>query len=346
MFTAASYQSRPPLGALSRVASLGRRAAAGLPAGAVGRRPRRRRRGVAGAGRSALRAGAAGRGLPTDGEASRPASEAPEQPRRAGRPRPAQPRPVAQVAVVGDDQQGRRARRRRRAAGRRRPGSRITASAVRAAAVADGQPGRDPLVAQARARAGRRRRARWRRAAGMTPRSRPISAAGGAAAGRFATGRGAGSSRRPAGAGSRRAGRGRAAGIERHRTRRRGARLRSGRWASSCWSTSTASSTAARDPVPGVAAVLADRAARGDDVVYVTNNSMHYRADYQTRLAAMGAPVSPDTVVSSARATAAYLRDHDPGIRRVLVLGGERAGARAARRRATTWSPPGAPRPG
>jgi 4-nitrophenyl phosphatase len=76
------------------------------------------------------------------------------------------------------------------------------------------------------------------------------------------------------------------------------------------------------DPVPGVAAVLADRAARGDDVVYVTNNSMHYRADYQTRLAAMGAPVTPDTVVSSARATALYLRDHDPDIHRVLVLGG------------------------
>jgi nucleoside-diphosphate-sugar epimerase len=51
--------------------------------------------------------------------------------------------------------------------------------------------------------------------------------------------------------------------------------------------------------------------ARGDDVVYVTNNSMHYRADYQTRLAAMGAPVTPDTVVSSARATAAYLKEHD-----------------------------------
>ena len=90
------------------------------------------------------------------------------------------------------------------------------------------------------------------------------------------------------------------------------------------------------DPVPGVAAVLADRAARGDDVVYVTNNSMHYRADYQTRLAAMGAPVSPDRVVSSARATALYLRDHDPDIRRVLVLGARRARARAARRRATT----------
>ncbi|MEO8571581.1 MAG: HAD-IIA family hydrolase [Chloroflexota bacterium] len=75
------------------------------------------------------------------------------------------------------------------------------------------------------------------------------------------------------------------------------------------------------DPVPGVAAVLADRAVRGDDIVYVTNNSMHYRADYQTRLAAMGCPVSPGTVVSSARATAAYLREHDPEIQRVLVLG-------------------------
>ena len=75
------------------------------------------------------------------------------------------------------------------------------------------------------------------------------------------------------------------------------------------------------DPVPGVAAVLADRAARGDDVVYVTNNSMHYRADYQTRLQAMGAPVTPNTVVSSARATAVYLREHDSRIRRVLVLG-------------------------
>lgn len=75
------------------------------------------------------------------------------------------------------------------------------------------------------------------------------------------------------------------------------------------------------DPVPGVAAVLADRAARGDDVVYVTNNSMHYRADYQVRLSGMGAPVTPDTVVSSARATAVYLREHDPDIRRVLVLG-------------------------
>jgi len=75
------------------------------------------------------------------------------------------------------------------------------------------------------------------------------------------------------------------------------------------------------EPVPGVAGVLAARANGGDDVVYVTNNSMHYRGDYVTRLAGMGAPVSADTVVSSSRATAAYLREHDPEIRRVLAIG-------------------------
>jgi 4-nitrophenyl phosphatase len=75
------------------------------------------------------------------------------------------------------------------------------------------------------------------------------------------------------------------------------------------------------DPVPGVAAVLADRVARGDDVVYVTNNSMHYRADYVARLSGMGAPITSDRVVSSARATALHIVNHEPGIHRVLVVG-------------------------
>ena len=75
------------------------------------------------------------------------------------------------------------------------------------------------------------------------------------------------------------------------------------------------------EPVPGVAALLAERAAAGDDVVYVTNNSMHYRADYVTRLAAMGAPVTADRIVSSPRATALYLVEHEPGIHRVLTVG-------------------------
>ena len=75
------------------------------------------------------------------------------------------------------------------------------------------------------------------------------------------------------------------------------------------------------DPVPGVAALLKARADAGDDVVYVTNNSQHYRADYVTRLSEMGAPVAPDRIVSAPRATAMYLRERHPEVRRVLALG-------------------------
>ena len=75
------------------------------------------------------------------------------------------------------------------------------------------------------------------------------------------------------------------------------------------------------DPVPGIAAVLAARAAAGDEVVYVTNNSMHYRADYVARLSAMGAPVAADRVVSAPRATALHIVEHHPEARRVLAVG-------------------------
>lgn len=83
-------------------------------------------------------------------------------------------------------------------------------------------------------------------------------------------------------------------------------------------------------PIPGIAQLLARRASAGDDVVYVTNNSMWYRADYVERLAAMGAPVSADRVVSSPRATALYLREVDPGLERVLALGGAGLGRELA----------------
>jgi HAD superfamily hydrolase (TIGR01450 family) len=75
------------------------------------------------------------------------------------------------------------------------------------------------------------------------------------------------------------------------------------------------------DPVPGVAEVLIARAELGDGIVYVTNNSMHYRADYVARLKSMGLPVTPDRVVSAPRATALYLVEHDPPARRVLAVG-------------------------
>lgn len=74
-------------------------------------------------------------------------------------------------------------------------------------------------------------------------------------------------------------------------------------------------------PVPGVAQLLAQREAAGDVIVYVTNNSMHYRADYVSRLSAMGAPVTADRVVSSPRATALYLAEHEPSVKRVLAIG-------------------------
>ena len=75
------------------------------------------------------------------------------------------------------------------------------------------------------------------------------------------------------------------------------------------------------DPVPGMAELLTARVAAGDDVVYVTNNSMHYRADYVTRLTELGAPVSADRIVSAPRATALYLQEQRPNVRRVLTVG-------------------------
>ena len=77
----------------------------------------------------------------------------------------------------------------------------------------------------------------------------------------------------------------------------------------------------ASEAVPGVAAVLAARAAAGDDVVYVTNNAMAYRADYVPRLAGHGAPVTFERVVTSASAAAAWIRDRLPAVRRVLAVG-------------------------
>ncbi len=77
----------------------------------------------------------------------------------------------------------------------------------------------------------------------------------------------------------------------------------------------------ATEPVPGVGPALAARAALGDDVVYVTNNAMHYHADYLPRLEAHGAPVGPDRVITSARASALWIREHLPAVRTVLSVG-------------------------
>ena len=85
------------------------------------------------------------------------------------------------------------------------------------------------------------------------------------------------------------------------------------------------------EPVPGVAAVLADRAARGDDVVYVTNNSMHYRADYVTRLEVDGLSDHGGSRGSSSRATALHIGRHEPGSAACCV------GADGLEREFETW---------
>jgi glycerol 3-phosphatase-2 len=77
----------------------------------------------------------------------------------------------------------------------------------------------------------------------------------------------------------------------------------------------------ASEAVPGVARVLADRAAAGDTVVYVTNNAMHYHGEYVARLQGHGAPVGAGRVVTSASASAVYVRDHMPDARRILAVG-------------------------
>jgi len=75
-------------------------------------------------------------------------------------------------------------------------------------------------------------------------------------------------------------------------------------------------------PVPGVAAVLAERQAGGDRVVYVTNNSRWHRSEYHEKLRSMGAPVSDGAVMSSARATALALATRAERPRATMVLGG------------------------
>ncbi len=77
-------------------------------------------------------------------------------------------------------------------------------------------------------------------------------------------------------------------------------------------------------PVPGVPEVLAGRAAAGDTVVYVTNNSRWHRREYLARLEGMGAPVDAARIVTAARATALVLAER-PRLapnRVVMVLGG------------------------
>jgi len=75
-------------------------------------------------------------------------------------------------------------------------------------------------------------------------------------------------------------------------------------------------------PIAGMPELLRRREAAGDVIVYATNNSSRHRSDYEAILRAIGAPVSAERIVTSARATALYLRERVPAAGIALVLGG------------------------
>jgi 4-nitrophenyl phosphatase len=77
-----------------------------------------------------------------------------------------------------------------------------------------------------------------------------------------------------------------------------------------------------RTPVPGVAELLTARAASGDRVFFVTNNSRSHRDEYRAHLTEMGLPVDDASIVTAARATAALLAEGNNPPRCVMVLGG------------------------
>jgi glycerol 3-phosphatase-2 len=78
-------------------------------------------------------------------------------------------------------------------------------------------------------------------------------------------------------------------------------------------------------PVPGIADVLNRRAAAGDRVIYVTNNSRSHRDEYRVRLEQMGVPLGEhgeENIVTAARAAAVLLAESDPRPNLAMVLGG------------------------
>ncbi|MEX1296630.1 MAG: HAD-IIA family hydrolase [Candidatus Limnocylindrales bacterium] len=75
--------------------------------------------------------------------------------------------------------------------------------------------------------------------------------------------------------------------------------------------------------IPGMPELLTERAADGDIIVYVTNNSRWHRTEYQARLEGMGAPAPLEHILTSARGTALALAALPRPPRRTMVFGGD-----------------------
>jgi 4-nitrophenyl phosphatase len=83
-----------------------------------------------------------------------------------------------------------------------------------------------------------------------------------------------------------------------------------------------------REPIPGAAGFISFLRAHGIGFVLATNNSTRTPEQYVDRLAEMGIQVVPGEVLTSAQATAGYLRGVAPAGSRVFVVGMD--GLRAA----------------
>ena len=77
------------------------------------------------------------------------------------------------------------------------------------------------------------------------------------------------------------------------------------------------------ESIPGMPELLAQRAAGGDTIVYVTNNARWHRTEYQARLEGMGAPAPLEHILTSARGTALALVGLPQPPRLSMVFGGE-----------------------
>lgn len=76
------------------------------------------------------------------------------------------------------------------------------------------------------------------------------------------------------------------------------------------------------EPIEGAVDTLEILERMGKRILFLTNNSTKSRAEYIKKFSRIGINAQVDQVFSSAFASAVYLRQHHPNVRKVLCLGG------------------------
>ncbi|MEU4996058.1 HAD-IIA family hydrolase [Streptomyces sp. NPDC021622] len=81
--------------------------------------------------------------------------------------------------------------------------------------------------------------------------------------------------------------------------------------------------TVSWEPLPGAVAAMERLRAAGIPLALVTNTTSRTRASISARLAEAGFPVTVDDILTAPAVTAAYLREHHPGARCLLLNAGD-----------------------